>query len=63
MCIGMTSTVRSKSKFGAYTSLFGPNLSLGSNSVQTFMGVFSSWLCGQEGVPRDQVKLRVSQSK
>ena len=38
MAIGMTFSVKSKSAFGADTSLFGSNLSLGWNTAQTFIG-------------------------
>ena len=38
MAIGMTSSVKSKSTFGADTSLFGSISSLGSNSAQTCIG-------------------------
>ena len=59
----VTSSVRSKSTFGADTSLFGSNLFLGSNSKQTCMGCHFHWVCGQEWFSYDQVGLRVSQSK
>ena len=63
MAIRMTSLVKSKSRFGADTSIFGSILSLGSNREHTCIGGHFRVGMWARMILLPQGELRMSQSK